>query len=82
MKLMSRMGLLAGLVAAALLAAPAPAAAYVGPGATLAVIGTAIAVVGAIFVTIGGFVWYPFKRLWKALTGRSADRADAPREEP
>lgn len=65
------------LAAVALLAAPDPVAAYVGPGAALAVIGAAIAVVGAVFVTVGGFVWYPVKRIWKALgRGRGASSPD------
>lgn len=56
------------LLALTLLAiAPAPAAGYVGPGAALAMIGAALAFLGAIFMTIGGFVWYPLKRIWKAL---------------
>lgn len=81
MKIMSRIELVAGLVATGLMAAPAPAAAYVGPGATLAAIGAAIAVVGAVFATVAGFIWYPLKRLRKALTGRSAGPAEAPGEE-
>lgn len=75
MESIRRIGLVAGLVTAALLAAPAPLAGYVGPGATLAVIGAAIAVVGAVLVTVGGFVWYPVKRLWKALSRGTDDAA-------
>ena len=59
---------------ALLLAAPTPAAAYVGPGAVLAVVGAAIAVVAAVFVTVGGFVWYPVKRLMKAI-GRGEEES-------
>lgn len=77
MESMRRTAFVAGLVTAALLAVPAPLAGYVGPGATLAVIGAAIAVVGAVFVTVGGFVWYPVKRLWKALSGAEDDTAGA-----
>jgi uncharacterized membrane protein len=65
---MCRTGLWAGLAFATLLVTPAPATAYVGPGAGLAVIGAAIAVIGAIFAAVGGFVWYPVKRIWKALS--------------
>jgi len=57
------------LAVALLTTAPTPAAAYVGPGAALAMIGAALAFLGAIFMTIGGFVWYPLKRIWKALGG-------------
>ena len=63
----SRAGLRLGLAVALLLMIPAPAAGYVGPGAALAVVGAALAVIGAVFVTIGGFVWYPVKRIWKAI---------------
>lgn len=74
MKTMVRIGLLAGLATAATLMAPEPAAAYVGPGAGLAVIGAAIAVIGVVLAAVGGFIWYPVKRLWKA-TGRGTEEA-------
>lgn len=77
MESIRRTGLVAGLVVAVLLMAPAPLAGYVGPGATLAVIGAAIAVIGAVFVTVGGFVWYPVKRLWKTLSGGREGSAGA-----
>ncbi len=57
------------LALALLVVAPTPAAGYVGPGAALAMIGAALAFLAAIFMTIGGFVWYPLKRIWKALGG-------------
>lgn len=79
LKTAARTGFLCALVAAALLCAPAPAAAYVGPGAALAAIGAAIAVLAAVFVTVGGFVWYPVKRILKAM-GRGRDES-APDEE-
>lgn len=74
MKTMGRTVLPLALAAVASLVAPTPVAAYVGPGAALAVIGAAIAVVGAVFVTVGGFVWYPVKRIWKAI-GRGKDES-------
>jgi hypothetical protein len=57
-----------------------PAAAYIGPGAGLAVIGAAAALLGAVILGIFGFVWYPVKRLIAGLrrTGRGA--ADTPGE--
>lgn len=67
MKIMGRTGLVVGLATIVTLMAPAPVAAYVGPGAGLAVIGAAIAVIGVVLATVGGFVWYPVKRLWKAM---------------
>ena len=42
---------------------PAPAAAYVGPGAGLSALGSLLALIAAVFVAIVGFVWYPVKRL-------------------
>ena len=70
MKNMGRVGLVLLLAVAASLMAPAPVAAYVGPGAGLAVIGAAIAVIGALLAAVGGFVWYPVKRIWKAIGRR------------
>ena len=67
MKIMGRTGLVLGLAAVASLVIPVPAAAYVGPGAGLAIIGAAIAAVGVVLATAGGFIWYPVKRLWKAI---------------
>ena len=67
MKIMGRTGLVFGLAVVGLLVVPVPAAAYVGPGAGLAIIGAAIAVIGAVLATVGGFIWYPVKRLWKAI---------------
>jgi hypothetical protein len=51
------------VVAACCAAAPAPADAYIGPGAGISVIGTAVAFVGAVVFALVGFVWYPLKRL-------------------
>lgn len=67
MNTMGRIGLLLGVAAVASLVFPARAAAYVGPGVGLAIIGAAIAVIGAVIATVGGFVWYPVKRLLKAI---------------
>lgn len=79
MKTIHRVGLLLGPAAVALLVVPAPAAAYVGPGAGLAVIGAAIAVIGVVLATVGGFVWYPVKRIWKAI-GRKTEESPANEE--
>ena len=65
-----RTGLVLGLAMLASLMGPPPVAAYVGPGAGLAVIGAAIAVIGALLAAVGGFVWYPVKRIWKAIGRR------------
>lgn len=63
------LGLAAG-VAAALIAAPQLAQAYIGPGAGLTAVGTAVALVGAVVLAIVGFVWYPVKRLRAKLRER------------
>jgi hypothetical protein len=55
-----------------------PACAYVGPGAGLTVIGVALAFIGAIVLAILGFVWYPIKRLVRAIAARRAKAAEAP----
>jgi len=55
----------AAALAAVLLAAAAPAHAYVGPGAGLTAIGTVVAVIGAILLALVGFVWYPIKRMMR-----------------
>jgi hypothetical protein len=50
------------VIAAAVLA-PAPAEAYVGPGAGLGAIGAVLSFLASIVLLIIGFVWYPVKRL-------------------
>lgn len=52
-----------------LLLLPRAAAGYIGPGAGLTALGAAVAFVGAVVLGIFGFVWYPIKRLYKALRG-------------
>jgi len=52
------------------IAAPQLASAYAGPGAGLTVIGAALAFIGAVFLAIVGFLWYPLKRFWRALSQR------------
>ena len=59
--------LLLGLVLT--FSAPDPAFAYVGPGTGLAIIGAAVAFVASVLLGILGFVWYPFKRAYRALFG-------------
>jgi len=54
--------------------------AYVGPGTGLAVIGAALAFVAGILMGILGFVWYPFKRAYRALTGKGDPSPDPPPE--
>lgn len=49
--------------------------AYIGPGAGLSAIGAFLALVAAVVVAIFGFVWYPVKRLFRAL-GRGEREAE------
>jgi len=71
-----RIGFVASTLTLLLLALPGSAAAYVGPGVGLTVIGAALAFIGAILLGIFGFVWYPLKRLVRALSGKSAREGD------
>lgn len=50
---------------AALVALPAPAYAYIGPGAGLGAVGALIAIVLGVLLLLVGFVWYPIKRMLK-----------------
>jgi len=54
-------------LASAIALLPTFAFAYVGPGLGLGAIGSALSLVGAVLLGIVGFVWYPVKRLLKAL---------------
>jgi uncharacterized protein HemX len=49
----------------AVLSVPAPAYAYIGPGAGLTAVGTLVALVAALGLGIVGFIWYPFKKLMR-----------------
>jgi len=60
---MTRNVIASAVAAAALIAIPQTAQAYIGPGAGIAAIGTFIALVGAVLLAVVGFVWYPIKRL-------------------
>ena len=55
-----------------------PAYAYVGPGSGLAFIGTLVALIGAVAAALLGFVWYPIKRLIRAVRNRSGGDHDRP----
>lgn len=49
---------------------PSLAQAYIGPGAGVSAIGAAMALLAAVFFAIVGIVWYPVKRLIRALRRR------------
>lgn len=65
------------LPAALVIALPATAFAYIGPGAGITAIGTVLALLGAIVLAIIGFVWYPIKHLVKRFRNRSRNVAPA-----
>lgn len=54
-------------IAALLIMSHAQAQAYTGPGLGLGIIGVAVGVLGSIFLGIVAVVWYPIKRLFRAL---------------
>ena len=62
--------ILPALLLAAVLT-PSLAQAYIGPGAGVSAIGAALALLAAVFFAIVGIVWYPAKRLIRALRRRS-----------
>lgn len=53
-----------------------PAYAYMGPGSGLAFLGSLFALIGAIAAGILGFIWYPLKRVLRAVRNRSDDDRD------
>jgi hypothetical protein len=61
--------------AASLLAIPAPANAYIGPGSGLGAVGVTLAILVGVFLLLAGFVWYPLKRMIKS---RKAQREASP----
>lgn len=54
---------------------PAPALAYIGPGAGLGAIAVTIALVMGVMLLAVGLIWYPLKRMLK---GRKAPAQNAP----
>jgi ammonia channel protein AmtB len=56
-----------GMAVGLVLLLPQAASAYVGPGGAL---------VGGVILGILGFVWYPIKRLLRAVSGRSRTAAE------
>ena len=65
--LQDRISYCVALVCAALLLMPSVAHAYIGPGVGISAIGSFFALVGAIVFAIVGFIWYPLKRLLRAV---------------
>ena len=73
-----KFAILPALILAAVLT-PSLAQAYIGPGAGISAIGAALALLAAVFFAIVGFVWYPVKRLLKAMRSKSGN---APTQSP
>lgn len=63
-------------LAAAMLAVPAQAFAYIGPGLGAGAVGAVLGVLGSIFLGLFAIIWYPVKRLMKKRKkGRPGDGA-------
>jgi hypothetical protein len=77
-----RMLLLGLLMSVWALCVPLPAEAYVGAGSGATVIGLALAFLGSVVLVIVGFVWYPIKRVWKAISTRRGGSGDAAAHDP
>lgn len=56
-----------------------PAYAYMGPGAGLAFLGSLLALIAAVVVGLLGLVWYPVKRLLRAIHGANGKQQDSSR---
>ena len=75
--------ILAWTAAAAVLATPSAAHAYLGPGLGLGAVGVALGVVGSILLGIFSVLWYPVKRLirkirrWRRQPEAEQDRPPA-----
>jgi hypothetical protein len=62
-----RRGVFCAVLVGGLIGFAAAAHAYVGPGAGLSALGSLVALLGTVAVAILGFIWFPVKRLLKAL---------------
>lgn len=57
-----------------------PASAYVGPGAGISALGSLFSLLAAIGLAIVGFIWYPIKRLLRAMRPADPPRPETPDE--
>ncbi len=69
---MSPPRLLAVTSACILLCLPVVAQAYSGPGVGLGALGVMFGIIGSIFLMTVSLVWYPFKRMIRAMRQRRA----------
>lgn len=58
---------------------PGLAQAYGGPGVGLGAIGVVLGIVGSVFLMTVSLIWYPVKRMVRALRGKRAP-GPAPRD--
>ena len=63
------------LAAGMLLAAAAPADAYIGPGAGFALLSSFLVLFTTILIVIASLLVWPFRTLWRAATRRTPPRA-------
>ena len=61
------------ILAATLLAAPAQAFAYIGPGLGAGAISAVLGVLGSIFLGLFAVLYYPIKRLMKKRRNKEGD---------
>ena len=61
-----------------LMLTPGFAQAYGGPGVGLGAISVVLGIVGSVFLMTLSLVWYPVKRMIRAMRGRSATPAARP----
>lgn len=64
-------------ISVGLVLSPQPAQAYLGPGLGMGAIGSALGVIGGIFLGIFAIIWYPVKRLWRAIRGPKKPKAES-----
>jgi len=63
------------LVVAVVFGTPVSADAYIGPGAGFAVLSSFLVVFTTIVVAIAAILTWPFRALWRLLTGQRRPRA-------
>jgi predicted AlkP superfamily phosphohydrolase/phosphomutase len=70
---------LVSALAAALLLSAAPADAYIGPGAGFALLSSFLVIFTTILIVLASLLIWPFKMLWRAMTGVKPPRASITR---
>lgn len=75
---MRKLALVFGLLA--VLQLPITAHAYIGPGAGAGTLAIVLGILSSIFLAFVGILWYPIKRLIKALKGPARPSAEPARK--